>query len=816
MPNIAVVVTCADQGRSLPDCIECLQAQSPAPDEILIVDAGSSDVCTRQVLARLEASNLRVIRSPRRGTAHAKNLGMSLCSAAHVLILEGDDILDGAFFREITTALAAAPDADFLACGVSQTVSHESSAQGTPEALTYLLTHIPVEGVLLVRRDLWNTLGGFDQEAAPYEDHEFWVAAVARAAKGRLVNGATVRQHSARRRAERRTHLRSVEAILRKHERALGARSLVLLDAKDEAIANDSSRLQLLEQEQRERRAGLDAVRAEFMTVGGELRQHADSSVDFGDLNRLQPLSAFWGIERGLPLDRHYIHQFLQAHRADIRGRVLEVKDPGYTRAYGTEVSESAVLDVDPGNPLATIVADLTAADHLPSGHFDCFILTQTLHIIYEVRRALFHAARLLKPGGVLLCTVPAVSRINYEDGGLDRGDYWRFTEASLRSLFSECFPPESFEITPYGNVQVCAAFLYGLSPHELPPHVLSHVDPWFPLGYCVRAVRPPNAVRIDDASVPHHVSRSRSEWGAAGGTGAILMYHRVGLTTPDASGLSVTPADFRAQMQYVKEHCVPMPLHDLVAAATNDALPNRAVAVTFDDGYPEMLGEVGPALDRLQVPATYFVTTGLLDRAEEFWWDVVDRVFLETDPLPLSLNIEIGGRLVSVDTATLDERRRAHHAVKEEIYRLTFEEREAALTQLRKWTGLPLSPRSDRVPLDRQGLARLGSIRGITLGAHTVHHLWLPAQSRAVQVREVLDNKHALEAIIDREVSAFSYPFGANDETTLAVVGASGFRVAVTSTAGIVQPGVNALLLPRVQATTATGFKLQMESLLD
>src|SRR5262249_17013064 len=138
------------------------------------------------------------------------------------------------------------------------------------------------------------------------------------------------------------------------------------------------------------------------------------------------------------------------------------IKDPYYSEKYGSaEVFSRDVLDIVPDNPCTTIVADLTQADDIPSDSFDCFILTQTLHIIYRVRKALFHAHRILKPGGVLLATLPAVSRINYEDGGLDSGDFWRFTEASLYRLIGELFPAGNFQIIPGGNVKVCIGFLY-------------------------------------------------------------------------------------------------------------------------------------------------------------------------------------------------------------------------------------------------------------------------------------------------------------------------------------------------------------------
>ena len=213
--------------------------------------------------------------------------------------------------------------------------------------------------------------------------------------------------------------------------------------------------------------------------------------VSWGDLRRVTPLSDVWGLDRGRPLDRYYIENFLERNRRDIKGRVLEIKDPGYTHRFGSGVTQSDALDVDPANQRATIIADLTNGAGIPEDAFDCFVFTQTLHIIYDVHAALSNAYRLLKPAGVLLCTVPSVSRVNYEDGGLESGDFWRFTSAAIRRLFAECFPPGSFSVAGYGNVMTCAAFLYGLSPDELTRDELDYVDPWFPLLFCIRAVKP-------------------------------------------------------------------------------------------------------------------------------------------------------------------------------------------------------------------------------------------------------------------------------------------------------------------------------------
>lgn len=207
-----------------------------------------------------------------------------------------------------------------------------------------------------------------------------------------------------------------------------------------------------------------------------------------GTLRRLTPLSRKWGLDRGTPVDRWYIERFLDAHRADIRGRVLEVKDGGYTRRFGHDVSALDVLDIFPANPEATIVADLTAADAIPASSYDCFVLTQTLQFIREPRLALQHAHRVLRPGGVLLATVPTVSRVIREFDYLE--DYWRFTTSACTALFAERFGATAVDVRGRGNVLVSIAFLTGLAAEELRTRELETDDPDFPLLVTIRAVK--------------------------------------------------------------------------------------------------------------------------------------------------------------------------------------------------------------------------------------------------------------------------------------------------------------------------------------
>lgn len=198
--------------------------------------------------------------------------------------------------------------------------------------------------------------------------------------------------------------------------------------------------------------------------------------VRFGDLRRTKPISREYGYDRGRPIDRYYVEGFLTRHACDVRGRVLEIGEASYTRRFGGDrVTVSDVLHVDADNPAATIVGDLTDADHIASGTFDCFVLTQTLQLIYNVPAALRTAYRILKPGGVLLATVPGISQISNDEWGATW--YWAFTSLSARVLFEDTFPKENIQVTAHGNVLTATAFLQGLAMEELREHELDQSD---------------------------------------------------------------------------------------------------------------------------------------------------------------------------------------------------------------------------------------------------------------------------------------------------------------------------------------------------
>jgi len=215
--------------------------------------------------------------------------------------------------------------------------------------------------------------------------------------------------------------------------------------------------------------------------------------VDFGSLRRITPFSRDWGWDRGTPVDRYYIARFLDRRRGDVRGRVLEVGDRMYTERFGDgEVTRSDVLHLDASNPAATVVADLNVEREpaIPDSSFDCIILTQSLQFVYELRHAVANLHRALKPGGVLLTTVPGICAAQPGSDSWSDEWCWSFTRTSVERLLGEEFGAANLEVEVSGNVLAASAFLYGLADDELEAIELDARDPAYPVIVAARAVK--------------------------------------------------------------------------------------------------------------------------------------------------------------------------------------------------------------------------------------------------------------------------------------------------------------------------------------
>jgi SAM-dependent methyltransferase len=224
-------------------------------------------------------------------------------------------------------------------------------------------------------------------------------------------------------------------------------------------------------------------------TANRMIRNLPGRRVRWGSLRRVRPFSDCYGWDRGLPIDRHYIERFLARHAGAIRGEVLEVRDPDYAVRFGGErLVRAHVVDIDPANPKATLIADVTREGSLPAEAYDAIIMTQTLHMTEDDEAGFRTLWDALRPGGTILFSGPCVGRVDHE---LTELDSWRYTPNGLRRTLARVLPGADVEVEGFGNVLAGAAYLFGIAVQELTPRELDVADPAFPIVVCA-AIRKP------------------------------------------------------------------------------------------------------------------------------------------------------------------------------------------------------------------------------------------------------------------------------------------------------------------------------------
>ncbi len=224
--------------------------------------------------------------------------------------------------------------------------------------------------------------------------------------------------------------------------------------------------------------------------LGSERARRLRRPAFWGTVRRTAPLSTHWGFQRGTPIDRVYLEAWISENRRHISGSVIEVKDNDLATRFGSGLTRVDVLDIDPDNPEATIVADLAEPGALPTGAYDCAVVTQVLQYVSSPVAAAGNLIGSLHPGGTLLLSVPGVSPCEHESLGNDR---WRFLIAGVEQILGDASRGFSVEttISTFGNAATVLGVAAGTVAEEgFRRYIAADNDPHYPLLICARVTR--------------------------------------------------------------------------------------------------------------------------------------------------------------------------------------------------------------------------------------------------------------------------------------------------------------------------------------
>jgi len=513
--RIGVVITVCHRNNHVNDALTSVLNQAKAASEVLVVDCVATGALANSVAG---CPDVRYIRYDNANVAGARNLGIAQATSDCLLFLDSNDLLLPRAIEAGLSFFEAHPETDVALFDFQWT--DETGRAAWPSGRSHiqedlLLPLLAGDRVFahsstFYRGRIFDRIGQFNPSVSAASDRDFLLRAARTVS---LAVDSTVI-------AKCRPSTENPKQVLEATRASLGAVSLdrrpsVYEEMRHRGISRaEATYGEFLWKKIRasvsERRLGGPLLRDLWEVsrryphlVAEEVKrfvQHRTGKRIYSlgtakqkqvhhlwqlallQLQGANSVSMQFGYDRGQPLDRYYIERFLGERSAVIRGRVLEIKNSHYTRQFGGDrVTHSDVLHPDPDWPEATMHGNLTDPCAFEPNLFDCVILTQTLHLIYDMRAVLRTVVKILKPGGTLLATAPCISKIydlNEPDHLKLDQDSWRLTCWSFGKLLGEFFPANQVEVNAAGNLAVNAAFLYGLAVEDLPPAILQQNDP--------------------------------------------------------------------------------------------------------------------------------------------------------------------------------------------------------------------------------------------------------------------------------------------------------------------------------------------------
>ena len=273
-----------------------------------------------------------------------------------------------------------------------------------------------------------------------------------------------------------------------------------------------------------------------------------------------------------------------------------------------------------------------------------------------------------------------------------------------------------------------------------------------------------------------------------------VLLYHRVAQLDHDPYGLAVRPDRFEQQCNVLRQHCDVVPLRDANGGP-------RQVAITFDDGYADNCGAAREILTAAGLPATFFITEARLGQRVEVWWDRLEHILFECEPVPGHLEVHIGGSRFWGDIRSRTARARVHWALYWRLQRLRPATIESILTGIETQLGIERDDRETHRWMTVDELRALATTAGVDVGAHTLTHAFLSALPRDEQWNEINGSRVHLEQLLQTRISSFSYPYGGHDAfdaVTTQLVREAGYSLACTSTGGLAHANHDPFVIPR------------------
>jgi len=519
---VSIIIPCFNSGKYLSECLESVLSQDYTDFEAIVVNDCSTDNTLEiaysyaQTDARIKIIDNSGSAGP--GASAARNKGFKTSKGEYVVFLDSDDIWLPTALRRLVNLIEKHNEAGWVIGNCIyfnnyryNLVSYERSLydfnEGIYDKFNLITKFIknfsqtPVPGATILKRDIVERIGGWENKFRKnYTDQAFFIKI--------LCDAKTFVSHDVfllyRCHSESSSMISVQSGQFKKNEIFFFEWLLLYLRSyefrgKEEVLQYSAEMIKNNEDIGSQSKINNQPLRILLQKAKKIPRKARTlSRIIFRIIFRLIPKNIYrhflhqgvrphseqYGADRGTEIARYYTECFLEKNKAHFQGNCLEFQEPTYLLKYADRLNcKFDIIHLDDSNFLASIVADLTKPNRIPSDYFDCIICTHVLHIIFEMPDFLAGIKRILKPGGYLFLTVPGISMCDYSWHEL-----WRFTEEGIQLLLEQHFEKDSVQVEGFGNSLVAAGQIRGLSKEEFSIKELSSYDGRFAVEICARA----------------------------------------------------------------------------------------------------------------------------------------------------------------------------------------------------------------------------------------------------------------------------------------------------------------------------------------
>jgi peptidoglycan/xylan/chitin deacetylase (PgdA/CDA1 family) len=286
----------------------------------------------------------------------------------------------------------------------------------------------------------------------------------------------------------------------------------------------------------------------------------------------------------------------------------------------------------------------------------------------------------------------------------------------------------------------------------------------------------------------------------------SILLYHGVSNLIPkgieNASNKHISQNAFHKQMSYIKKHCNLLSMDDVLECLCIGKFPEKSVAITFDDGFKNNYSVAAPILDELQLPATFYFCSGIINTDRMFWVDEIEDCINRSKVK--HIDISLGNRIQKFSLENNNSKLEALIKIKDYCKKQGSDITSVLIKELQGKTQIvPSVESSDNYKkMNWKEVCEMDRNKLFIIGGHSMYHDILTALSDEQMREDVETSIEVMENKLGHKITHYSYPEGQKhhySNKVISVLKSKGIKCSPSAVCGLNDVTENPFHLKRI-----------------